>query len=93
MQFGGSKIGVLQWQDEQLEVEKGEGYLYPFPKYSRWSSFKQESPVWSHRSLRSGRSLRCGYTGVSGVEHARIGLTEISEISSASLPDRCPEEF
>ena len=31
MQFGGSAVGVLQGWDEQLEVEEGEGYLYPFP--------------------------------------------------------------
>jgi hypothetical protein len=32
---GGSKISYVLEQDEQLEVEDGEGYLYPLPICSR----------------------------------------------------------
>ena len=33
--MSGSAIRVLEWEDEQLEVEEGEGYLYSLPKYNR----------------------------------------------------------
>ena len=54
MQFGGSQNGVLQQQDEQLEVEEGGGGIY---------TPSQNIAV----SLHLNRSLRCGHTGVSGL--------------------------